>query len=814
MLCWHFFIFYVKKTCIIQFLFLQYFKNYVYFEKYGSMGESEKLKGGVVKKKLSTVLVLTMMLSNMNMFSAHAMEAAEDILFEDIPMVQSAAFFATKATKAPGNTVSIDNKKLTNTPVRTLADAIDYFAPGMISYQHEFSGTMLAARGVGVDNNAKTLLLYDGVNINERSHIGSQSEFGVPLMGDIASIEVANGPNAIVHGSGAINGFINVITKNGADYQRSFFTAEYGATENLRKTEFGHGEKFADGKDLFVYLGYVEATGVKGDAEVWSNDFSRLDSGRSGDIIAGIRTQGFRPSYKFSTNFRWDDFSLKVLFTDYNQFFNGANSDQASQNRLPSWGGGNADDPYVDASYMNVSKLSIAPKYTINFSDSTSLDLNANVQYMQHFRDTTYAPNDTNVVGNDTPKDNFITGERAGSREAHYEFKPVFRTTMIDKHSLAVGGLIGRKEFRDNDTYIHGGTEINSADALTMHWKEKSAFAEDIFDITDAWVLSAGVRYDSIHNSPAKSGLRVGYDAPDYESITHRFATAYEINPTTSVKLGYSEGYRTPDVGYYTRHARVSQGLINYGFAPLNDLKPEEMKTTELNVHFELPKARMKFDTNFYYNEYVNTLFWHMYDNNRYPRTDHEIDTIIGGVDKDTNTWEPNQLYWAGAMDNAAGKFRSKGLEFIVDWEPTNTTKVNMIYGYSKPDSIDDAVAGQMDFLTTNDKDDWMLFPTHTYKLTLRQSFLNDKLNASLAWQYHSGRAVSRHASFTDVYANHYSKLDLGLKYKMTEALELNFILKNALGEKTPKASFNGNPYQGALGQEKRYWYLSGTYKF
>ena len=87
--------------------------------------------------------------------------AAEDALFEDIPIVVSSSFFKTKATKAPGNTVLITHEQIVDSPARTMDDLIEYYVPGMIVAEHEFSGSILASRGVGVDNNAKTLLLYD-----------------------------------------------------------------------------------------------------------------------------------------------------------------------------------------------------------------------------------------------------------------------------------------------------------------------------------------------------------------------------------------------------------------------------------------------------------------------------------------------------------------------------------------------------------------------------------------------------------------------------------------------------------------------------
>jgi outer membrane receptor protein involved in Fe transport len=723
--------------------------------------------------------------------------AAEDALFEDIPMVVSSGFFKTKATKAPGNTVLITHEQIVDSPARTMDDLIEYYVPGMIVAEHEFSGSILASRGVGVDNNAKTLLLYDGQNINQRAHLGSEAEYRVPLLGDIDSMEVANGPNAIVHGSGAINGYVNMIPKTGTKFPGWMSNTEYGPVEKLYKQEAGYGHVFGEGRDLYMYFGLVDAHGVKVKQDTWDNDFAALDLGRRGSVNHGLLTQGYaKPTYKATMNANFDDFRLKTYFEDYNSYYNGVQPNSANSTTY---------EPVRDSDqpFMNVSKLSIGPEYTVKISDDTSIDFIGLMQAMQHFYD------DVKQVTWPTQNE----GVRQGGTEKHAELKSIFKTTAFDKHSFALGGLAGRREFRDRDSYLHGGVDYEREEHQTMHWREYAVFAEDVYQLTDLWTVSGGIRNDATRNSPFVGGYRDEFDAPDYNSTTRRLATAYEWTKQLSTKLSYQEGFRAPDAAYYTRHAKFSQALMNNGgHDPLTPLKPEEMKSTEFNTHLDIPSLRTSHDLNVYYNEYENTLFWHNYQNVAYPRTSVEVDDVVNATHGGT------PQYWMGAADNASGKFRSHGFELKNVYDATDNLKLTGIYGYSRPSAVNDETAAtQMQaFLMTENKNSWVLFPTHMVKLAARYYMLKKKLVTAGAWVYNSGRSLSKasDSSLSQVYGNHFSRVDVSAQYKFTESFSIKLVVKNLLEESTPRMTFSGNPYQGAAGQERRYFYLSMLYEF
>jgi vitamin B12 transporter len=106
-------------------------------------------------------------------------------------------------------------------------------------------GVRIAARGpVGSQtsafirggNSAQTLVLVDGVRINDPSSPNAAFDFGALLAGNIGRVEVLRGPNSIVWGSQAIGGVVNVQSLAPTDALAVRGSADYGYADTLRST--------------------------------------------------------------------------------------------------------------------------------------------------------------------------------------------------------------------------------------------------------------------------------------------------------------------------------------------------------------------------------------------------------------------------------------------------------------------------------------------------------------------------------------------------------------------------------------------------
>ncbi len=83
-------------------------------------------------------------------------------------------------------------------------------------------------------NGSQTLVLVDGVRINDPSSPNAAFDFGALLTGNIGSVEVLRGPNSIIWGSQAIGGVINVQSVAPTEALVARVGAEYGYADSLR----------------------------------------------------------------------------------------------------------------------------------------------------------------------------------------------------------------------------------------------------------------------------------------------------------------------------------------------------------------------------------------------------------------------------------------------------------------------------------------------------------------------------------------------------------------------------------------------------
>ncbi|MGC3982880.1 MAG: TonB-dependent receptor [Steroidobacteraceae bacterium] len=115
----------------------------------------------------------------------------------------------------------------------------------------------ISARGFNSTTANKLLVLIDGRTVYTPLYAGVFWDAQDTLMEDIEQIEVISGPGATLWGANAVNGVINITTKNSRDTQGGIVTA--GGGDELRK--FGgvrYGGNWQDQVDYRVYAKYFD----------------------------------------------------------------------------------------------------------------------------------------------------------------------------------------------------------------------------------------------------------------------------------------------------------------------------------------------------------------------------------------------------------------------------------------------------------------------------------------------------------------------------------------------------------------------------
>ncbi len=113
-----------------------------------------------------------------------------------------------------------------------VVDALQSLPGVAINQNGTFGGVAtVTIRGGSSD---QTVILIDGVQVNDPSAPGGGFNFATLDPNGIERIEVLRGPQAVLYGSDAIGGVINIITKSGEDGFAGEAFGEYGAYDSKR----------------------------------------------------------------------------------------------------------------------------------------------------------------------------------------------------------------------------------------------------------------------------------------------------------------------------------------------------------------------------------------------------------------------------------------------------------------------------------------------------------------------------------------------------------------------------------------------------
>lgn len=120
-----------------------------------------------------------------------------------------------EAERLPLRVDVLDRERIELEGITSLNEALERF-PGLSVVQ---SGGLGATSSVFTrGTNAKhTLVLFDGIRLNDASTPAGQFDAGQDILGDIERVEIARGPLSALYGSDAIGGVINLIPRIGGE---------------------------------------------------------------------------------------------------------------------------------------------------------------------------------------------------------------------------------------------------------------------------------------------------------------------------------------------------------------------------------------------------------------------------------------------------------------------------------------------------------------------------------------------------------------------------------------------------------------------
>ncbi len=142
----------------------------------------------------------------------------------ETPLIVVTATGADQRFDESGQAITVLNQNLIESRQTTSVADLLSTTPGITVSRNGGPGQPTAVRIRGAED-SQTLVLIDGVRVNDPASPGGAFDFGNLLTGNIDRIEVLRGPNSVPWGSQAIGGVVNIVTApvNGANLR-----AEYG----------------------------------------------------------------------------------------------------------------------------------------------------------------------------------------------------------------------------------------------------------------------------------------------------------------------------------------------------------------------------------------------------------------------------------------------------------------------------------------------------------------------------------------------------------------------------------------------------------
>jgi outer membrane receptor protein involved in Fe transport len=679
-----------------------------------------------------------------------------------INVLSFASFFEIESEKNPGFSQTFNAPDLEIAPIRTLGDLIELKCPTFSPGGSPREGLQIGGRGVTSENTWRTLLLIDGHNVNHRVHFGMLETVAMPVLGDIKRLEVITGPSAIVHGSGAFDGFINVTPRNGTDDAGLTVVPEYGFTEDLKKLEVGYGFDYGDSRDVYIHLAYFTATGFEADDEwnfeesaanqAWAAQLGNNDTKAMVRIARAYRFVG--DNYRLATYWNHDNLKTHVIFGESNQ-------DTFAFN---------------ERGYIHSQYLLMQTKYLQELGKTDSIEYILAGEMFDEYQEFSAS---TLLA--------FSPGGRTGGDEWGLEGKVIYRTDRVKRNRIALGTAVARREMNSVEQFFREDDLVGPGNDATGEYTSLGLFGEDWITLTRELKAYAGLRYDRIfqgtyrsHNTAAGVTPR-SFTPDDLDEWSPRVGLVYDVTRNDTVKVSYQKGFRFPEPAMYAWHDLFGTILEEGGFERLPEFKPETLDSIELNYVRKFPDQHLHVALNLFRNTYRDRLTWIWFQ-----RDD-------GYVQPEGWDYVHGRAGWIGSYCNIDGEEHIYGGEVVATYAVTDDLSVSAGYEALEIDNRD-----------------VVRYPDQQLKLNVKSEFLSDRLVFDVYYVATPGGIDNDPGVQHPIYDDSRSLVSAAASYRFNEHLRMKLVGQNLLEDDVPPPTFNmDSPQSGHIGRDARRVYLS-----
>jgi iron complex outermembrane receptor protein len=508
----------------------------------------------------------------------------------------------------------------------TELDQVLESVPGLhVSFSGLYNTPIYEFRGIATKYNPQTLMLVNGIPINN-VFLGNRGLAwgGVPIE-NIARIEVIRGPGSALYGADAFAGVINVITKTASDIDGFRYGVRAGSF-NQREAWIQHGGKVGS-IDAAFYLGAGHTDGSNRTIGVDAQTLQDQKNGTSASLAPGPQNV-MHQTLDANLDLAYKLWRLRAGVQDRESGTGGGLADALDPNarvRERRWN--------TDLTYTN-------PNFATNW------DVTAQASFL----DVKDLPADPATVlfppgAFNGAFPNGVVGN-PGHYERHTQFSLSGFYTGFKKHRIRLGigyrieDLYRTIEYKNysivtvpgnNPVFVPSGSIVDVSDTnavfLTPHKRTLSyVFAQDEWSLAKDWTLTTGVRHDRYSDFGG--------------TVNPRLALVWNAAYNFSIKALHGRAFRAP--------AFAEQYNINNPVALGNpNLRPETIATTELSFSWQ-PLQTIQTDL---------TLF------------SYRMKNII----RFTSNADP----FSGATAQNAGSQKGHGFELEAAWDATRNLRIS-----------------------------------------------------------------------------------------------------------------------------------------
>jgi vitamin B12 transporter len=397
-------------------------------------------------------------------------------------------------------------------------------------------------------NSEHTLVMVDGVEVNDPMSPGRTFDFAHLSLDNIERIEIVRGPQSTLYGSDAMGGVINIITKKGEGKSRVFISAETGS-----------------------YGSFREAAGLSGGTGTvnYSLEISRFDS------------KGFSESGEKYGNTEKDSYGNTTLSGRLgfkpakNLEFNLISRYITARNDLDNFAGVGGDDPnYIIA----------ARQFLLAANSRLSLlkgkwEQRLGISYNNIHRDLT------------NPTDQF---QPFDSQEGLYKgriFKIDWQHNLyLHSTNMVTAGIEYEQEWGESvysweSVWGPGESSFPGKSARTS-----GIYLQDSIKIQDTFFMTLGVRFDD-HS-------RFGTET------TFRIAPAVLLKSGTKLKATYGTGFKAPSLYQLYAPATV------WGLVGNQNLEPEKCQGWDIGIEQFLLNDYLTLSFTYFQNDFEDLILY------------------------------------------------------------------------------------------------------------------------------------------------------------------------------------------------------------